>query len=118
MSTSQEPILPPEEDATAAVQSWAEEQQRCGTPEQYQGGLRGRADLAEQLCGASGRVQADAAAPLEQIDAPPLQNSFGAEVVTWARTVALDGPVPLRAVVAPVDDRWLVVGLLAPPGGA
>jgi hypothetical protein len=31
--------------------------------------------------------------------------------------VALEGPVPLRAVVAPVDDRWLVIGMLAPRGG-
>jgi hypothetical protein len=48
----------------------------------------------------------------------PLQNSFGADVVSWARTVTVEGAVPLRAVVAPVDDRWLVIGLLGPPGGA
>jgi len=118
LATSQEVLLPPEQDAIEAVQAWASEQQRCGTPEQYAGGLRGRTDLAVELCGASGEVEASGVETLQQIDAQPLQNSFGAEVVSWARTVSVQGAVPLRAVVAPVDDRWLVVGLLAPPGGA
>jgi hypothetical protein len=55
--------------------------------------------------------------PLAQVDAAPLQTSFGADVVTWARTVQVDGPVPLRAVLAPLDDAWTVVGVLAPAGG-
>lgn len=117
LATTQQPVLPPDEQAVEAVQQWAQEHQRCGTPEQYPGGLRGRTDLATALCGASGSVQATTVAALSQVDAPPLQSSFGADVVSWARTVAVDGPVPLRAVVAPVDDRWLVVGVLAPPGG-
>jgi hypothetical protein len=116
-ATTQETVLPPEGDAVKAVQAWAEEQQRCGAPEQYEGGLRGRSDLAAALCGAKGALRATEVGPLSEIDAPPLQNSFGAEAVSWARTVALEGPVPLRAVVAPVDDRWLVIGMLAPRGG-
>jgi hypothetical protein len=117
VASSQEVLLPPDEDAVQAVQAWASEQQQCGEPEQYSGGLRGRDDLARQLCGATGDVAATDVGMLQQIDAQPLQNSFGAEVVSWARTVTVEGAVPLRAVVAPVEDRWLVVGLLAPPGG-
>lgn len=117
LETTQEPLLPPEQEAVSAVQAWASEQQRCGTPEQYPGGLRGREDLARALCGASGDVTATGVSPLSQLDAPALQTSFGAEVVSWARTVTVEGPAPLRAVVAPVDDRWLVVGVLAPPAG-
>lgn len=117
-ATSQQPVLPPDDEAAGVVQAWAEEQQRCGQPVQYPAGLRGRDDLARQLCGASGSVQATRVGSLQQIDAAPLQNSFGADVVSWARTVTVEGAVPLRAVVAPVDDRWLVVGLLGPPGGA
>lgn len=117
LSTTQEPLLPPDDDAVAAVQAWAQEQQRCGSPEQY-GALRGRPELAEALCGTTGAVRAAEVAALPQVDATAFQSSFGADVVSWARTVALDGPVPLRAVVAPVDDRWLVVGVLAPPGQA
>jgi hypothetical protein len=61
-------------------------------------------------------VRAGAVAPLAQVDAAPLQTSFGADVVSWARTVTVEGPVPLRAVVAPVDDTWTVVGVLPPSG--
>ena len=117
LATTQEPVLPPDEAAVSAVEAWAAEQQRCGRPEQYTGGLRGREDLARALCGSSGRVTAADVSALSQLDAPPLQNGFGAEVVSWARTVSVGGPVPLRAVVAPVDDRWVVVGVLAPPVG-
>lgn len=118
LATSQEALLPPDEDAVQAVQAWASEQQQCADPAQYSGGLRGRDDLARQLCGATGDVQATAVDMLQQIDAQPLQNSFGPDVVSWARIVTVEGAVPLRAVVAPVEDRWLVVGLLGPPGGA
>lgn len=117
LATTQEAVLPPDDAAVSAVQAWAEERQRCGAPEQYTGGLRGRAELATALCGAAGPVQATALGRLQPTDAPPLTNSFGADVMTWARTVTVEGAVPLRAVVAPVDDRWLVVGLLAPAGG-
>lgn len=114
-ATRQQPVLPSDEAAIGAVQTWAEERQRCGEPEQYTG-LRGREDLAEALCGTDGSVQAGAVAALQEFDAGPLTGSFGAEVRSWARTVELDGPVPLRAAVAPVDDRWLVIGVLAPAG--
>lgn len=117
-ASSQEVLLPPDEAAVQAVQAWASEQQQCGEPEQYSASLRGRDDLAQQLCGATGDVQATDVDLLQQIDAQPLQTSFGPDVVSWARTVTVEGSVPLRAVVAPVDDRWLVVGLLGPPGGA
>ena len=46
----------------------------------------------------------------------PLQTSFGADVVSWARVVPVESGSPLRAVVAPIDDRWTVVGVLAPTG--
>ena len=112
-ATTQEPVLPPDADAVGAVQAWAAQAQRCA-PEATRG-LRGSDELALQLCGASGTVTATGVRALDQIDAPPLQTSYGADVVSWARTVAVDGPVPLRAVVAPLDDAWRVVGVL-PPG--
>ena len=112
-ATTQTSVLPADALAVDAVQAWAADRQRCtGSVD----GLRGRADLAEALCDAPGAVRAAGVAPLAQIDAAPLQTSFGADVVSWARTVTVDGPVPLRAVVAPVDDAWRVVGVLPPPG--
>lgn len=117
LATTQQPVLPPDDDAVAAVQQWAQERQRCGTPDQqFAGGLRGQRSLADALCDSSGGVRASGVTPLSQVDAQDFQSSFGADVVSWARTVAVDGPVPLRAVVAPVDDRWLVIGVLPPPG--
>lgn len=116
-ATTQEILLPADDGALPAVQAWAEQLQRCpgGTADTQ--GLRGGASLAAQLCGSTGPVRAMSVEPLNQLDATSLQNSYGADVVGWARTVALDGPVPLRAVVAPVDDTWTVVGVLAPAGG-
>jgi hypothetical protein len=117
-ATTQRVVFPPDADATSAVQTWAEQQQSCADPQVYAGGLRGRTDLADMLCGSTGDVRAGAPQPLSQLDAPPLQSSFGADVVSWARVVPVDGPVPLRAVVAPVADRWLVIGVLSPTGAA
>lgn len=111
-ATTQEPVLPPDADAVVAVQAWAGQAQRCA-PEATRG-LRGSDELALGLCGAPGAVTATGVRSLDQIDAPPLQTSYGADVVSWARTVAVDGPVPLRAVVAPLDDAWRVVGVLPP----
>ena len=113
-ATTQSVLFPPDGAAVQAVQAWADEAQRCA-PDVTRG-LRGRSELAQQLCGAAGTPEAVGVMPLAQIDAPPLQSSYGADVVDWARTVQVDGPVPLRAVVAPLDDTWRVVGVL--PSGA
>jgi hypothetical protein len=113
-ATTQDVLFPPEDQAVEAARAWADEAQRCAPG--VTSGLRGRLDLAEQLCGASGTSRALAVQPLTQLDAPPLQTSYGADVVSWARVVGLEGPVPLRAVLAPVDDAWRVVGVLPPSG--
>ena len=116
-ATTQQALLPPDADALPAVQEWAQRLQACQVPEEELRQLRARVDLASRLCGTSGDVRAVDVTSLPQFDAPPLQTSFGAEVVSWARVVTVDGPVPLRAVVAPVDDRWTVIGVLGPSGG-
>jgi hypothetical protein len=118
LATTQQALLPPDAEATAAVQDWAERVQSCDITEADLRELRGRADLAVSLCGSTDTLTAASATPLSQADAAPLQTSFGADVVSWARVVAVDGPVPLRAVVAPVADAWTVVGVLAPAGSA
>lgn len=117
-ATTQQALLPPDSEAVPAAQEWAQRLQACQVPEEEMRALRARADLASRLCGVSGDIRATAVTPLPQFDAAPLQTSFGADVVSWARVVPLEGPVPLRAVLAPVDDRWTVIGVLAPGGGA
>lgn len=116
LATTQQALLPPDADAATAVQDWAQRVQSCAVPEPELRALRGRTDLALTLCESTGALTLADATPLAQVDAAPLQKSFGADVVSWARVVELDSPVPLRAVVAPVDDTWTVVGVLAPTG--
>jgi hypothetical protein len=42
----------------------------------------------------------------------PFLAAFGSAVHDWARVVRLDAPVRMDVVVAPVGERWLVVGVL------
>jgi hypothetical protein len=116
-ATTQEMLLPPDDAAVPAVQAWAQDRQRCTPPSPDAPRVRGQVELVDRLCGADGTPQASTPGRLEQIDARDLQISYGADVLTWARTVPLDGPVPLRAVVAPLDDTWTVISVLAAGGG-
>lgn len=113
-STTQKPIYPASEDAAVAAQAWVDGQQRCADPVAFTGGVRGRSDLVTAICGASGSFEVGEVARLDQVDAPPLQNSFGADLIGWARVVPISGPVPVRLVLAPVDDAWVVIWALAP----
>lgn len=113
--TVEEPLLPPEDGADDAVRRWAQELQTCPDPPPSP---VGQASLARSLCGAAGPVQAaTSVAPLSPLDAGALQSAFG-DVTSWARVVDVASPVALRAVVAPVDDAWTVVAVLAPAGQA
>jgi hypothetical protein len=106
-----DPVLPPDADASAAVAQWVQERQGCQTPTEY-GSLVGAPALADALCGAEGDVRTDDARPLDQLaDATPVLNAFGPDASTWARVVGVEAPARLDVVVAPVDDRWLVVGV-------
>lgn len=113
--TRSTPMLPPEADAAGAVATWVTERQACREPAEYRS-LVGAPALADALCGATGEVRTDAAVPLTTLaDATPVLNAFGADAATWARVVSIESPSRLAVVVAPVDDRWLVVGVTAPP---
>jgi hypothetical protein len=39
-----------------------------------------------------------------------LSAAFGPDVYAWARRVPVTGPVALDLFLAPVGERWLVVG--------
>jgi hypothetical protein len=107
------PLLPPDADAAAAVGAWAQERQACRPATEYRS-LVGAPALADGLCGVEGDVRTDAARPLTSLgDASPVLNAFGADAATWARVVTVEAPERLAVVVAPVDDRWLVVGIAA-----
>lgn len=108
-----EPLHPSDETAPEAVAVWAEAHQACEEdPRTWEGNLRGSPALAEALCGATGEVEVGPALPLSAVDAAPFLAAFGPEATTWARVVAVTAPVPLRAVVAPIGQEWLVIGVL------
>lgn len=99
--------------ATDAAVSWARARQGCDTrPAEQHGSLVGVPGLASQLCDTAGEPTSTELSRLPSADATRLISAFGAGVVDWARIVHLDGPVAMRAVLAPVGQRWLVVGVL------
>jgi hypothetical protein len=106
-----EPVVPDTGDAGARAVEWARAGQRCaGTRD-----LGGDPAVAEQLCGTQGDVTAGPVAELAGPDAERVREAVGPDAAGWARVVPLSTPAgALRAVVAPIDDRWTVVGVLAP----
>lgn len=111
-STTVEPIYLPDESASAAVVAWAEAHQACEPAPTWGGSLRGSPALAERLCGQEGRVEVQPPSPLTSVDSGPFLAAFGPRVGDWARVVAVTAPVELRAVVAPIGQEWLVIGVL------
>ena len=111
------PVLPPEELATDAVQSWVSLMAACDTPAAAQ------LQVAPNLYGPSGLVRAPCekrglwtAGPPVGLDRTPdpraLLAAFGPEVGTWARLVPVSGPDSrFLAAVAPMGDGWQVMGV-------
>ncbi len=108
------PRFPADAKALTAVERWALSRQDCEEADEYSAGLVGLSKLADSLCDARGRLTFGDVAPLDSDDSAAMVSAFGAPAVTWARTVRITGPVDLTAVLAPMGDRWLVVGVLAP----
>lgn len=111
-STTVEPIYLSDESASAAVVTWAEAHQACEPAPTWGGSLRGSPALAERLCGQEGQVEVQPPSPLTSVDSGPFLAAFGPRVGDWARVVAVTAPVELRAVVAPIGQEWLVIGVL------
>src|SRR5262249_23270977 len=99
--------------APVAVREWAHARMHCAHAPEFVGGLLGAAARADALCGARGAIHVGRAVRLPETDQDqPFLAAFGSEVHEWARVVAVDAPVRLRVVVAPLGERWLVVGVL------
>lgn len=113
------PVFPPDEQASEDVAEWARARVACSTdPEGEHPRLRGVVGAADELCGATEPVDVGAPEPLAETDAAAYLAAYGGEVTEWARVVPVDGAVSLRAIVAPLGDRWTVIGLLTGEGGA
>jgi hypothetical protein len=114
------PEYPPDAAAVDAASSWVSARAQCRRAPQYRDGLLGATALASDLCGARGPVRVGTAAPLRAgTGVEPFVAAFGPDVFTWARAVPVESPAPMSVVLAPIGDRWVVIGVLESlPGGS
>ena len=110
-----DPVFLDDATAPAAAEEWVADQQSCmGEPEGTLPVL-GFPNLADPLCGTAGPVRVSGPLALEDAaEAAPFLAAFGPEVGIWARVVEVETPIDLRLVLAPVGERWRVVGVLEP----
>ena len=107
--------------ATGDVMRWAKARQACRPVPglEHETGLAGVAGFAPALCGAKGAVSVGDVTSLEELEDPGLFiDAFGGDVLRWGRVVTLRAPIDMRVVVAPVGDRWIVIGLDRPESGS
>ena len=114
------PEYPADPAAVDAARSWASARADCRRAPVYRDGLLGMPALAAELCGAGGPVRVGSVASLRAgVGVEPFVAAFGPDVFTWARAVPVESPVPMSVVLAPIGDRWVVIGVLESlPGGS
>lgn len=113
------PLYPDRAGAAPVAQAWAEDMQACADPEVGHPGPRfGVLSLPEDLCGAAGDVRVGQPRALGSDAAfAGLVAAFGPPATDWAVGVPLLEPVEMEILLAPVDDRWVVLGAIAARGG-
>jgi hypothetical protein len=104
----------PEEDANDAVQDWVSARVACDLGADFEGGLVGSSALAQELCGADDDIELGDVGPLDPLDGAAFVSAFGEDASEWARVIPVNEPVEMQAVVAPVGDTWVVIGVLPP----
>jgi hypothetical protein len=116
----QEPVLPADDRAPAAVQAWVAKLLACdqaGATGLEAGGERyGPTGFAGLPCERRGEWTVDRAIGFERSPDPVYVAAFGPDVQDWARLVPVKGPdSSFYAVVAPVGDAWRVLGTSVGP---
>lgn len=115
-TVSAEPTLASAQ-AITDVALWAETRQKCQPDStlEHDTGLVGVSGFAASLCKAEGVVSVGDVSSLDTLDdAGPFFDAFGSDVMTWGRVVQLRTPMNMQVVVAPIGERWVVVGLARP----
>lgn len=108
-----QPLYPPADGAEQVAAEWVARRAACEDPGPLEEGLIGSPALAQDLCGASGPVEVGPVAQLSDSDAvTALLSAWGPEVFAWARTVRVDSPARMTAVLGPFGDDWRVVAVL------
>ena len=104
-----EPLYPDDARAADAARAWAESRRDCDADARR---LLGTPSAGDELCGADGAVRVGQPRALDDpTSADPYVSAYGPESMTWARVVPVVGPVALDVVLAPVGERWVVIGV-------
>jgi hypothetical protein len=114
--TSIQPVYAADSGATESARAWLAALQSCAKPDpalEYAGGIVGSVGVAGALCN-SAAAKLDAPKRLgDRPDPAPVLAAFGPEADTWARIIRVTGPRTFNIVLAPLADRWIVIGVLA-----
>lgn len=120
LNSTMTPNFPSDDLAAPVATQWVEAARSCddGTRGslEYDGNLLGTLALAESLCGVPGAVSGVSVGLLDSLDDPStILNAFGEQAGEWSRVVRIEGVAgtpPVHVVVAPLGDRWVVIGAL------
>jgi len=113
---SVEPVLPPEPLAVEAATSWVTAVQACDKAKaaglQAVATLFGSAEGAVGLCGKQGPVTPAGVDRLTPgVASTDIVAQYTTDALSWGRVVRITSPAPFGVVLAPLGDRWRVLGL-------
>ena len=111
-----EPKLPADQVAVEAASSWVTAVQACDQPKaaamQVVATLFGSAEGANGLCGKQGPVTSAAVDRLTPgVASADIVAQYSTDALVWARVVRFTSPSEFGVVLAPIGDRWQVLGL-------
>jgi hypothetical protein len=111
-----EPLLPPDPLAVEAATAWVAAVQACDRAKaaglQAVPNLFGSADGANGLCGKQGPVTPGAVERLTAgVASADIVAQYSTDALEWARVVRITSPAAFGVVLAPLGDRWQVLGL-------
>jgi hypothetical protein len=111
-----EPLLPPEPRAVEAATAWVAAVQSCDQAKaaglQAVPTIFGSAEGANGLCGKQGPVTPG---PVDRLTpgvaSADIVAQYSTDALEWARVVRITSPAAFGVVLAPIGDRWQVLGL-------
>jgi hypothetical protein len=112
-----EALLPAEAPAADVVRAWLDRLVACDTGGaaalQVDAQLGGWREVSGDPCRRAGTWHSGAVeAPRRTTDLTTFAAAYGPDVGAWARLVPVDGPARrFLAVVAPLGERWRVLGI-------
>ena len=113
-STTVTALLPSDDAARIAVQTWLDGRRHGDATGEYAGSLLGQPTLVDGLAPAAS-LTAGRPEPLEAAPDPQVAvNAFGADASRFVRAVPVTGTPRLVVLTAPLGDAWQVVGVQAP----